>query len=235
LRILGLIGGTSWHSTVVYYRLINEGVGEYIGTQGNPDLILYSQNIELLRSGDKPRIREKYLHISTMLQQAGAEAMVICANTPHLVYEYVAPRIDIPILHIADATGQKARSLGLKRLGLLGNRPTMTGGFIQKRLQEQFQIETLIPEPQYLDQSHEYVSKELTQGKFTQAAKEFFLQQMQLLQQRGAQGIILGCTELPMLIEQQHVGLPLLPTTHLHIQMAVDFILNKRPEVTPET
>jgi aspartate racemase len=226
MKELGMIGGTSWHSTIEYYRLINELVGQKIGAQGNPPLLLYSLNIELMRSGDHEKINSAYLDIATRLEAAGAKAIIICANTPHLVYPFVAPKISIPILHIADATGQAAQRLGLQKLGLLGNRPTMTGGFLSSFLHENFSIETIIPTEEFLNQSHHYVSTELTQGKFTPEAKTFFLGQMQLLKERGAQGIILGCTELPMLIEASDFDLPLLATTQLHAQMAADFILS---------
>lgn len=226
MKKLGLIGGTSWHSTIVYYRLINELVGKKIGTQGNPPLILYSLNIELMREGDKEKINQTYLEVAIKLQNAGASAIIICANTPHMVYPFVAPKIGIPILHIADATGKESKQKGLKKLGLLGNKPTMTGGFIQSHLKQHFDIDTIIPADEFIGQSHHYVSKELTQGKFTAAAKAFFLQQMQLLKDRGADGIILGCTELPMLIDQQDFDLPMLATTQLHTQMAADFILS---------
>lgn len=225
MRTIGLIGGTSWHSTIIYYRLINELAAKKIGTQANPPLIIYSLNIELMREQDREKINHSYLHIARKLEIAGAKALIICANTPHMVYDFVQPKISIPILHIADAVGKEATSKGLQRLGLLGNRPTMTGGFIQKRLSEKFQLQTLIPDEEYMATAHEYVSKELTQGKFTETARSFFIDQMQLLKEKGAQGIILGCTELPILVGQEDFDLPLIPTTQLHAQMAVDFIL----------
>lgn len=144
-----------------------------------------------------------------------------------MVYDFVQPQIDIPILHIADAIGNEAQSLQLRKLGLLGNRPTMTGDFIPSRLKEDFGIDTILPDPEYLDKNHHYVSAELTRGIFSKEAKRFFLEQMRLLRAKGAEGIILGCTELPMLIEARDIGLPLLATTRLHARMAADFILEK--------
>jgi aspartate racemase len=226
MRALGMIGGTSWHSTIVYYKLINEGVAKKIGTQGNPPLIIYSINIELMREQNLDKINSKYLEVSTKLQQAGAEAIIICANTPHMVYSHVQPKIDIPIIHIADATGFQSSRLKLKKLGLLGNKPTMAGDFIPSRLKYKFDIDTVTPDQQFWDESHHYVSNELTQGIFSVEAKIFFVQQMNLLKRKGAEGIILGCTELPLLIKDQDVDIPLLSTTHLHAQLAVDFILD---------
>ena len=225
MKILGMIGGTSWHSTIVYYRLINELVAAVIGEQANPPLIIYSLNIELMREQDKEKINQVYLEVATKLQTAGAEAIIICANTPHMVYPFVYPKIDVPILHIADAVGNEATRQGIKRLGLLGNRPTMTGGFIQEQLTGRFNLDTIIPDDRYINESHHFISEELTQGKFTAEAKMFFLEQMELLKEKGAQGIILGCTELPILIEQEDFALPLMATTDLHAQMAADFIL----------
>jgi len=226
MKTLGLIGGTSWHSTIVYYRLINELVGKKIGTRGNPPMIIHSINIEVMREQNVEKIHTTYLDVAQKLQKAGAQGIVICANTPHMAYDFVQPKIDIPILHIADATGKEAARLGLKKLGLLGNRPTMTKGFIPEVLKKNYGIETLVPETDFFTRAHDYVSKELTQGKFTEEAKDFFLGQISMLIKRGAEGIILGCTELPLLVKQENVEIPLLSTTDLHAQMAVDFILN---------
>ncbi len=225
MEFIGLIGGTSYHSTIVYYRLINEMVQKKIGSQANPSMLIYSQNIELMRAQDVDMINETYLKTSRMLEDDGAKAIVICANTPHMVFDHVQPKIGIPILHIADAIGKEARKLGLKTLGLLGNRPTMTKDFIPKVLKEKYGIETIIPEDHCLSQAHHYVSKELTQGIFSEEARSFFLTQMNLLKDRGAEGMILGCTELPILFENTKYDLPLLSTTDLHAQMAADFIL----------
>ncbi|MCF4101080.1 amino acid racemase [Gillisia sp. M10.2A] len=227
MRTLGMIGGTSWHSTIMYYRLINELVGEKIGTGANPPLIIHSINIQLMREQNKEKINTKYLEVSQKLQNAGAEAIVICANTPHMVYSYVQPKIKIPILHIGDAVGKEAARLSLSKLGLLGNKPTMTGSFISGFLEKEYGIETIIPIEENIERSHYYVSQELTQGKFTDEAKDFYLEQIKLLHERGAQGIILGCTELPILIQQGHIDIPLLESTNLHAQLAADFILGK--------
>ncbi len=222
---IGLIGGTSWHSTIVYYRLINEMVGEKIGIQGNPELLIYSLNVELMREQNKEKINNKYLEIAQTLQSAGAKAVVICANTPHMVYDFVQPKIDIPILHIADAIGKEAKKKSLNKLGLLGTRATMTKNFISSFLKENYDIETIIPDDEYIEQNHQYISEELTKGIFSEEAKKFYMEQMRLLRAKGAEGIILGCTELPMLIEQKDFDLPLIATTQLHAKMAADFIM----------
>lgn len=225
MKKIGLIGGTSWHSTEVYYRLINEITSGHIGREENPELLLYSINIAIMREQDADKISKKYLEVAQTLQKAGAQAIVICANTPHMVFDHVQPKIDIPILHIADAIGKEARRLNLTRLGLLGNKPTMTGGFIRDYLERHYDLEVLIPETHCHSQAHHYVSNELTQGRFTDEARRFFNNQIGMLRQRGAEGIILGCTELPILLPTSEEGIILLPTTQLHAKMAVDFIL----------
>ncbi|MDX1544846.1 MAG: amino acid racemase [Christiangramia sp.] len=228
MKTLGMIGGTSWHSTIVYYRLINELVGEKIGTQGNPELIIYSINIELMREQDRDKINAKYLEVSKKLEQAGAEAILICANTPHMTYTYIQPKLDIPVLHIGEAIGKEAKRQGLKKLGLLGNKPTITGNFIPDYLKNNFGIEVIIPTENDILKSHNFVSKELTQGKFTDEAKKFYLEQIDLFQEQGAEGVILGCTELPMLLDQEDVKFPLIATTQLHAKLAADFILQNQ-------
>ena len=225
MKTLGMIGGTSWHSTIFYYKRINELVGEKIGPQSNPPLILHSINIEIMREQNREKINAKYLDVSRKLEQAGADAIIICANTPHMSYSYVQPKINIPILHIADATGKEASHQNLRSLGLLGNKPTITGKFIPSILEDRYGIQTIIPDEGSIASSHYYVSKELTQGVFSEEAKAFYIEQVDLLKQKGADGIILGCTELPILLKDVTASLPLLPTTDLHIQMAVDFIL----------
>lgn len=225
MRTLGLIGGTSWHSTIVYYRLLNELVGRRLGNHVNPPLIIYSLNVELMRENNPDKIRHAYLHIARKLEIAGAGALMICANTPHLVYDFVQPKISIPILHIADATGKEAEKQGLKTLGLLGTKPTMSGNFLQERLERKFGIRTITPEEEFIEEIHDYIARELTQGKFTESTKSFFLDHIQLLRDKGAEGIILGCTELPMLLSQEDTSIPLLMTTDLHAEMGVNYIL----------
>lgn len=227
MRTLGLIGGTSWYSTMVYYRLISELAAKRSGTHCSPPLILYSLNVELLRSHDVEKIKNSYLRIAQKLEIAGAAALVICATSPHLVFDHVQSKISIPILHIADAVGVNSLSKGFTKIGLLGTRPTMQGDFLTKRLKEEFGIHTIVPEVEFQDEIHQYIDRELTQGKFTESAKFFFLDHIQLLKEKGAQAVIMGCTELPLLISAEDSDLPLLQSTNLHAQMAVDFIFKK--------
>ncbi|MGM0480260.1 MAG: aspartate/glutamate racemase family protein [Bacteroidota bacterium] len=227
MKTLGLIGGTSYHSTIEYYRAINERVSASIGSDQNPTLLLYSINIELMRSGDRKRIKENYLEISRKLIEMGAEGIIICANTPHMVYNFVQPQIDVPILHIAESIGTYAKKHDMRSLGLLGTKATVKLGFIEDYLEQHFQIATVLPSKEHIERVHEYISKELTQGQFTDAAKSYFLNQMDELKNKGADAMILGCTELPQLIQAKDTDHSLIDTTDLHIDSAVDFILDQ--------
>ena len=228
MKTLGMIGGTSWHSTIDYYRYLNTIVGERLGTHVNPPLFMYSLNVELMRRGDfENEIPQSYLEISLNLQRAGAEAIIICANTPHKVYPFVAPKLDIPIIHIADATGEEAQKQGLKQLGLLGTKYVMEEDYITGRIADHFDIHTHIPNKEAIMPVHKIIAKELTQGVFKEKTKKYILEEMEKLKAKGAEGIILGCTELPMLIKPDDFDLPLLDTTYLHAKKAVDFILEQ--------
>lgn len=226
MRTLGMIGGTSWHSTTEYYKLINQGVNNRIGKQGNPPLILHSINVEIMRRQDIDEINAKYLDVSQKLYEAGAEGIIICANTPHQAYDFVQPKITIPILHIADAIGIEAQNQNLGILGLLGTKPTMIGDFIPKILKQKYGIKTIIPESEELDNVHNYIADELTQGNFTQEARQYYETQIMNMKNKGAEGIILGCTELPILFGKETSSLALLDTLQLHTRMAVNFILS---------
>lgn len=227
MKTLGLIGGTSWHSTIDYYRYINQLVTERNGDPLlNPPLLMYSLNVDLMRRGDWAEINQAYLDISLNLQKAGAEAILICANTPHKVYPFVAPKLAIPIIHIADAIAAEAKKLGLSKLALFGTKPVMEEDFIRGRLRKQYQIETQTPPPAIRKKVHQAIATELTSGIMKPATKQFFLTEMTQLKAQGADGVILGCTELPLLIKPEDFDLPLLDTTYLHAQKAADFILS---------
>ena len=225
MKTLGLIGGTSWHSTIEYYREINKQTGDRIGHDNNPELLLYSINIDIMRKQILADIQQKYLEVSQKLIDAGAQALMICANTPHMAVEYVQPKIKVPFLHIADAVAKKAKAQSYKSLGLLGNAPTMTKAFLKDRLIDKHGFEISIPEENAIHKSHYYVSKELTQGIFSKEAIAFYTDEIKAFKEKGLDAVILGCTELPMLLKNVETELPVLATTDLHIQMAVDFIL----------
>jgi aspartate racemase len=233
MKTIGLIGGTSWYSTVDYYRYINEAVNDAYGNNTNPPLIVYNMNQERIR---ELQVKGQWDEIAALLTQAtirlragGAQAILFCANTPHKVYAQVSRNTDLPILHIGDATGVAIRSSGLKKVGLIGTLYTMEDGFLADWFKEHYGIETIVPSSAPARQElQRIIEKELSRGIFKAESKKYVLQQMEELRQRGAQGIVLGCTEFPDIIKQRDFDLPLFDTPRLHSQMAVDFILGKQ-------
>jgi len=232
MKTLGLIGGTSWYSTVEYYRNINEAVNDAYGNNTNPPLLLYNLNqhaVHELQKGDHwDAIAALLTESAVRLRAAGAQGIMFCANTPHKVYAQVAKNVDLPILHIADATGAAIRSKGLKKVGLIGTLYTMEDGFIADRLKERYGIETIVPgDSTARRELHRIIQHELDVGVFKADSKKYVLRQIQELRRRGARGIVLGCTEFPLIIKSADVSVPIFDTTHLHSQMAVDFILGR--------
>lgn len=230
--MLGLIGGTSWHSTVEYYRYINQAINDYYGNNTDPPLIIYNLNqreIHDLQLADRwDKIADLYSDAAIKLRSAGAQAILFAANTPHRVYPQVSRRIGMPVLHIADATGEAIQRAHLTKVGLLGTRYTMEDGFILQWLKEHYGIETLVPTSRPVrDELHRMIQNELGLGIFKPTSKRYVLDQIEELRQRGAQGIILGCTEFTLIISQRDVRIPAFDTTRLHAQMGVDFILGR--------
>lgn len=225
MKLLGLIGGTSYHSTLEYYRDINKKVADKIGSSQNPELLLYSINIDVMRRQDVNEINQTYLKVAKTLEKAGAEALLICANTPHMAVDFVAPKIGIPFIHIADAVAKEAKQKSFKKLLLLGNKPTMTKGFLKDFLSEKHGFEIVIPDEENVERSHHFVSKELTQGTFSEEAKLFYKKLISTFENQ-VDAVMLGCTELPILLKHEKTNLPHLATTDLHIQAAVDFIVD---------
>jgi aspartate racemase len=230
MKKLGLIGGTSWHSTIEYYRLINELAGKKLNDGSNPPLILYSLNIAIMRTMNMDKIAAEYIEIAQKLEGAGAEAVVICANTPHMIYPVLVPRINIPVLHIADATATEAKKLKIRKLGLLGTKATMEKDFLKDRLRKEHNLDALTPGMTAREEVHRIISEELTRGVIKDESKAFMLEEMEKLKLQGAEGIILGCTELPLIINPGDLDLPLLNTTLLHAEMAVEFVFEEDGE-----
>lgn len=227
MKTLGLIGGTSWHSTLEYYRLINEIVESKTGIPRiNPPLIIHSLSIDLMRRQDWNKIQEAYLDVAQKMENAGAEALVICANTPHKVIPFVEPKLGIPFIHIADAIGQSANSLNLKNLGILATNPVTYEGYIKDRVITSFDVEVTTPVEASQEIIHRIIVDELTQGMFKEETREKLITQMSELKETGCDGIILGCTELPIILQEDDFDLPMLETTKLHAQMAAEFILS---------
>jgi aspartate racemase len=232
MKVLGLIGGTSWYSTVEYYTYLNRAVNDAYGNSTNPPLILYNLNGErvhdLQAANDWEGIAALYTQAAKRLRTSGAEGIVFCANTPYKVYAQVARNLNIPILHIADATGVAIRKAGLKKVAIIGTLYTMQDGFIGDWLKQHYGIETIVPSSAEKQRElHRIIQQELQRGIFKPASKTYVLQQIEELRRRGAEGIVLACTEFPLIVHPEDVSIPVFDTTLLHSQMAVDFIMGK--------
>jgi aspartate racemase len=233
LKMLGLIGGTAWYSTVDYYRYINEAVNDAYGNNTNPPLLLYNMNNakiqELQAKGQWDEIASLFSQAAARLRAGGAQAILFCANTSHKVYPQVARTLDVPILHIGDATGVAIRTSGLKKVGLIGTKYTMEDRFMVDWLKEHYGIETLVPNSASAGQElQRIIHEELDRGIFKPESKKYVFEQMEELRKRGAEGVVLACTEFPLIIKQRDFALPIFDTTRLHSQMAVDFTLGKQ-------
>ena len=229
MRTLGLIGGTSWVSTVEYYRIINQQVNEKLGGLNSAKLFMYSLNLEEFKpSADSGRLKEMtttLITIADKLQQAGAECIIICANTPHIMADQVQSNINIPLIHIAEVTAKEIKNRALNKVGLLGTKVTMEQNFFRDKLLDQ-EIETIIPGEEDREFIHASIINELGKGIFLEETKLKYLEIIQRLIEHGAQGIILGCTEIPMLIKQEDCAVPVFDTTLIHAAAAVKFALD---------
>ena len=219
MKTIGLLGGMSWESTIPYYRLINEGVKARLGGLHSASLVLHSvdfHDIEACQSaGDWDRAGEILAEAAVGLQQAGAEGIVLCTNTMHKVADAIAARCQVPFLHIADATGRA--------------RYTMEQTFYRGRLQEQFAIETLIPEADDRAQINQIIFDELCLGTFSEASRDYYLQTIAALAEQGAEGVIFGCTEIGLLVPAELSPLPVFDTAAIHAEDAVNFMLSAGP------
>jgi len=229
MKTIGLIGGMSWESSVQYYQIINRTVRERLGGFHSAKCILYSVDfaeIELLqREGKWEEATRLMIEAARSVERAGADFLVICTNTMHKMADDVQKQIQIPILHIADATAEMILSRGLKRVGLLGTRFTMEEDFYRGRLGAKHGLEVLIPTAEQRELVHRIIYDELCAGLLTPSSKKTYLDIIEDLAKEGAQGIILGCTEIGLLINQGDGHIPLFDTTIIHAVAAVDYAL----------
>jgi len=225
MKTIGLLGGMSWESTAVYYRLINEGVKARLGGLHSAKLVLYSVDFqeieELQHAADWDEAGKVLAKAAHFLQLAGADFLVICTNTMHKVAPAIEREINIPILHIADATAAVIKGLGIRTVGLLGTRFTMEQDFYTGRLREKHGLQVLIPDENERERVHQIIYEELCLGKVLDESREKYCHIIRSLVQRGVEGIILGCTEISMLIGQKDSPVPLFDTTKIHAQKAV--------------
>ena len=226
---LGIIGGMSWESTESYYRLINEGVKAKLGNLHSADLLLHSVDfaaIEALQAkGAWDEMGAILANSGKRLQAAGAQGLLIATNTMHKVIDDVQASTNLPIIHIADVTAAAIKQQGLTKVALLGTRFTMTQDFYKQRLIDAG-LQVLIPENDARAEVHGIIYEELCQGQLLASSRQYYQQVIQDLANKGAEGVILGCTEIGLLIQQADSPIPVFDTTAIHAAAAVDFLLS---------
>ncbi len=229
MKVIGLLGGMSWESTVPYYRHINQAVNARLGGLHSARIVLYSvdfQAIEALqREGRWEEAGQYLVQAAEALQRAGAECIVLCTNTMHKVAPAIEQAVSIPLLHIADATAEAVRREGIGTAGLLGTRFTMEQEFYVGRLREKYGLSVIVPEDDDRAEVHRIIYEELCAGRILESSRTAYYQVMNRLVARGAEGIILGCTEICLLVEPGQVDVPVFDTTALHALYAAEFAL----------
>jgi aspartate racemase len=228
MKIIGLIGGTTWVSTREYYRIINETVNKKLGGKHSAQCILYSIDFEetIIKNYDNwDEIAKSFVDAAKILEQAGADLLIICANTIHKIADEVENGITIPLIHIADAAGEKIVEKHLKKVGLIGTKYTMSEDFYKKRLKDKYGIETIIPSTKDQEIIDYIICEELTFDIIKKSSKQKYIKIIDKLVSNGAEGIILGCTEIPLLIKETDVDIPVFDTTNIHAKKAVEYAL----------
>lgn len=229
MKTIGMIGGMSWESSLEYYRIMNQAAKEKLGGFHSAPCILYSVDFndveKLQHQGDWESLTRLMIEAAQSVKKAGADFLVICTNTMHKMADDVQRAIQIPLLHIADVTAEAVKANGQSVVGLLGTKFTMEQDFYKGRLQEIHGIDVLIPEDKERQVIHDILYNELCLGEIKELSKGKFQSIIQNLVQRGAQGVILGCTEIPLIVRQEDYEIPLYDTTALHARAAVDFAL----------
>lgn len=231
MRKVGLIGGTSWYSSLEYYRMINQRCNDFFGNNTNPPLCLVNLNQEeihsLQQAGQWDQIAQLILKHAQKLETMGMEALAFCANTPHKVIPLIQDQLRIPFLHIADAIVADIQSHGWSRVGLLGTRFTMAENFLKDRIAIGNAIEVIVPEENMQMELHRWIAEDLSMGIFSSKAQQCFLQAIDNLSAKGAQAVILGCTEIPLLLKGLNASLPTIDTLSCHAEYIAGYILGE--------
>jgi amino-acid racemase len=235
MRTLGLLGGMSWESTLTYYRYVNERVRERLGGLHSAKLVLYSVDfaeIERLQQiGDWDTAGRVLADAAQALERAGADALVLCTNTMHRVLDVIEPSIRMPVIHIADATARRIRAAGLAKIGLLATRFTMEQDFYRGRL-ERNGLDVLVPDADERAEIHRIIYDELCLGVIRDDSRDIYRTIMANLVARGAEGMILGCTEIGLLVGANDTTVPVFDTTRIHAEDAVDWALRESAQQT---
>ncbi|TMO30590.1 MULTISPECIES: aspartate/glutamate racemase family protein [Pseudoalteromonas] len=230
MKTIGLIGGMSWESTQSYYQLLNQGVKNKLGGLHSAKIVLVSLDFAeiavLQQQQDWPQMAEILIKAAKQVEAAGADYLLICTNTMHKLAKQVQDAVAIPLLHIADAVGENLIQHNFKKVALLGTQFTMEQDFYKQRLADKFAIEVLIPDAQGRETVHRVIYDELCKGIISPESKAEYLTIIDNLTQQGAEAIILGCTEIALLVQQADTSIPLLDSTALHCAMALENSLN---------
>lgn len=230
MKKIGMLGGMSWESTATYYKFLNEEIKNRLGGLHSARIILSSVDFEEIEKFQHSSLWNETAKILSQeakaVEDAKADFLLICTNTMHKVAPQIEENISIPILHIADATGEALQKDGIKKVALLGTKFTMTEDFYKNRIQEKFGIEVVIPNEEEQNLVHEVIYKELCLGKCNKNSRDEYIKIIKRLEiEHSCEGVILGCTEISMLIKQGYVKIPIYDTTKLHVLAAVDYAL----------
>ena len=230
MQVIGLLGGMSWESTAEYYRLINEEVRRRLGRQHSASILMYSVDFEAVErlqdAGDWDEAGQLLAADAQRLERGGAGFVVLCTNTMHKVAPAIEAAVNIPLIHIADAAAEAIKRAGIASVGLLGTRFTMEENFYRGRLFEKHGLEVLVPDANARTQVDRVIYDELCQGKVLEESRRVYVGIIEVLAERGAEAVILGCTEIGLLIKQQDSPLPVFDTTYIHAGRAVDIALS---------
>ena len=230
MKTIGMLGGMSWESTASYYRALNEGIKQKLGGLHSAKICMHSVDFaeieKLQHEGDWQGTAQILCEAARSVEDGGADFLMICTNTMHKVAPEIEAVISIPLLHIADATAERLREDDIKRVGLLGTCFTMEQDFYKGRLSERYGIEVLVPDAGQRQLVHDVIYNELCLGKVQSQSRSSYLAIIDDLASQGAEGVILGCTEIALLVEQKDTGVKLYDTTAIHAQKAVEFALD---------
>jgi aspartate racemase len=235
MKTIGLIGGMSWESSLEYYRVVNETVKARLGGLHSAKCILFSVDFaeieEMQTRGDWSEAAARMIRAAKSLERAGADFIVICTNTMHKLAEEIRAGVNIPLLHIADAAAKPIRAAKYRTVGLLGTRYTMEEDFYKRRLAEKHGLKILVPEVEDRAKINGIIFDELCLGVVKPESREYYLGVIGKLAQAGAEGVILGCTEIELLVRPEDTRIPLFPTTRLHAEAAAEYAINGGSEI----
>ena len=230
MKTIGMIGGMSWESSAEYYRIMNETVKKRLGGHHSCKCLMFSFDFDeiekLQHKGEWGKLTGIMIEAAVSLEKGGAEMIIICTNTMHLMSPEMEKEISMPILHIVDAVAERIKAEGMKKVGLLGTRFTMEMNFYIDRLKEKHGIDVLVPNSKNRDIVHNIIINELVLGKTEDKSREEYCNIINKLAAEGAEGVILGCTEIPLLIKQKDVNIPVFDTTQIHAEAAVETAIN---------